>query len=166
MTKAKKAKQFRYSLDALLKVRGIREEQEKEKFKESERRLIEERRKEEEIKVFEKEKYEELKGMMSGGAALPDVQQIVMRKAHLEKVRETLATQEEAVKTAEIKKEDQRKQMVLAMVEKKIIDKDKSKTRRAWRKIMDKEEGKFLDDIAVIGYENRSRKKKEEDGTL
>jgi flagellar FliJ protein len=166
VTKAKKGKRFRYSLDSLLKVRGIREEQEKDKFKESERRLIEEQRKEDEIKAFEKEKYEELKGMMSGGAALPDVQRIMMRKAHLEKVREQLATQGEAVKVAETKKEDQRKQMVLAMIEKKIIDKDKTKTRLAWRKIMNKEEGKFLDDIAVIGYENRSRKKKEEEGTL
>jgi hypothetical protein len=29
---------------------------------------------------------------------------------------------------------------------------------------MNKEEGKFLDDIAVIGYESRMRKKKEEEG--
>ncbi len=166
MTKAKKGKRFRYSLDSLLKVRGIREEQEKDKFQAAERQLVEEKRKEEEIKRFEKEKYDELKGMMTGGAALPDVQQIMMRKAHLEKVREQLATQEEAVKTAETKKEDQRKQMVLAMVEKKIIEKDKGKTKLAWRKMMNKEDGKFLDEIAVIGYENRSRKKKEEAGEL
>jgi hypothetical protein len=164
VTKAKKGKRFRYSLDALLKVRGIREEQEKDKFKEAERRLIEEKRKEEEIKTFETKKYEELKGMMAGGAALPDVQQIMMRKAHLEKVREQLATQEEAVKTAVTKKEVQRQSMVLAMVEKKIIEKDKGKTRIAWKKMMNKEEGKFLDDIAVIGYESRMRKKKEEEG--
>jgi flagellar protein FliJ len=166
VTKAKKGKRFRYSLDSLLKVRGIREEQEKDKFQAAERQLVEEKRKEEEIKRFEKEKYDELKGMMTGGAALPDVQQIMMRKAHLEKVREQLATQEEAVKTAETKKEDQRKQMVLAMVEKKIIEKDKGKTKLAWRKMMNKEDGKFLDEIAVIGYENRSRKKKEEAGEL
>ena len=166
MTKAKKGKRFRYSLDSLLKVRGIREGQAQDKFKESERLLIEEKRKEEEIKIFEKEKYEELKGMMTGGAALPDVQQIMMRKAHLEKVRETLATQQEAVKNAETKKEENRQLMVLAMVEKKIIEKDKSKTRLAWRKIMNKEDGKFLDEIAVIGYESRSRKKKEDAGEL
>jgi flagellar protein FliJ len=166
VTKAKKGKRFRYSLDSLLKVRGIREEQEKDKFKESERRVLEEKRKEEEIKVFEKEKYDQLKGMMAAGAALPDVQQIMMRKAHLEKVREQLVTQEEAVKTAETQKEDQRKQMVLAMIEKKIIEKDKGKTRIAWKKMMNKEDGKFLDEIAVIGYENRSRKKKEEAGEL
>jgi len=166
VTQAKKGKRFRYSLDSLLKVRGIREGQAQDKFKEAERLLLEEKRKEEEIKVFEKEKYEELKGMMTGGAALPDVQQIMMRKAHLEKVRETLAAQEEAVKAAETKKEENRQLMVLAMIEKKIIEKDKSKTRLAWKKIMNKEDGKFLDEIAVIGYESRSRKKKEEAGEL
>jgi len=166
VTKAKKGKRFRYSLDSLLKVRGIREGQAQDKFKESERLLLEEKRKEDEIKAFEKEKYDELKGMMTGGAALPDVQTIMMRKAHLEKVRETLATQQEAVKAAETKKEENRQLMVLAMVEKKIIEKDKSKTRLAWRKMMNKEDGKFLDEIAVIGYESRSRKKKEEAGEL
>ena len=46
------------------------------------------------------------------------------------------------------------------MVEKleKQSKKDKEKTKEAWKKIMDKEDGKFLDEMAVLGFDRKKRK--------
>ena len=43
--------------------------------------------------------------------------------------------------------------------EEKVIEKDKEKTREAWVELMKKEDTKFLDEIAIIGFENKKRKK-------
>ncbi|NBV83224.1 hypothetical protein EBR57_03780, partial [bacterium] len=80
--------------------------------------------------------------------------------AHLETIREQVIQQEERTKTAEAKKEEMRLELIATVRNRKIIEKDKQKTRDSWRKIMTKEDNKFLDDIAVIGFENKSRARK------
>ena len=120
----------------------------------------EELKREAEIKAFETEKYQELRDLMSGKTAHTDVQMVMMRKAHLETIREQVIQQEERTKTAEAKKEEMRLELIATVRNRKIIEKDKQKTRDSWRKIMTKEDNKFLDDIAVIGFENKSRARK------
>ena len=44
---------------------------------------------------------------------------------------------------------------------KQVIESDKDKTRWAWKKLMDKESDKFLDDIASVGFEKKRREKME-----
>ncbi|NBV41853.1 hypothetical protein EBR96_03690 [bacterium] len=163
MSKATKGKRFRYSLETLLKVRLIREKQAQEAFQKAEQAHLDEIRKEQEIKAFQEQKYEELRDIMSGKTPTTDVQQVMMRKAHLENVKEQVAEQEARTKQAEEKKEEQRLKLIGTIRDRKIIEKDKQKTRDSWRKIMTKEDNKFLDDIAVIGFENKSRAKKAEE---
>lgn len=156
MIKAKKSKRFRYNLATVLKVREIREKQAQEAFNEAEKALAEEERKEKEIKEFQAGKYLELREMMQSGK-IGDMQEIMLRKAHLERLKEQVARQVEAREKAEKVVEEKREDLIKAVKEKKIMEKDKEKKREAWRKLMDKEEGKFLDDISGVGFERKRR---------
>ena len=49
-----------------------------------------------------------------------------------------------------------------AMKDKKILEEDKEKKPDMWKKLMKKEEMKFLDEIASIGFANRTRNEQEE----
>jgi hypothetical protein len=166
MSTPKKSKRFNYSLQTVLKVREIREKQEQEKFKEAEKVLQEEIKKEKEIKDFQNAKYNELTNIMSGKDGHTDLQNVIMRKSHLEVVKEQVLQQEKVKEEAEEKKEDQRKNVVKAVKDTKIIEKDKENKRKVWKKIMDKEEGKFLDDISAVAYEKKRRDALEEAGEL
>jgi flagellar export protein FliJ len=163
MSQARKSKRFRYQLETLLKVRTIREKQAQEAFQKAEQAHLEEVEKEKKIKDFESEKYEELRDLMSGKQSLTDVQMVMMRKAHLEVLHTQVIQQEERTRQAEELKEQKRLELITTVRNRKIIEKDREKTRESWRKLMDKEAGKFLDDIAVIGFENKSRLKRDND---
>jgi len=162
MAKPKKSKRFNYNLESVLRVREIHEKQEQEKFLEATKRFEDEEKKEHEIKDFQSKKYHELRTIMDAGSKISDFQQILMRKTHLDIVKEQVDEQTRVKDEAERLKEDQRLNLVKAVVQKKIIDKDKSKKKEVWRKLMDKEQGKFLDEIATIGFVRKQREQSEE----
>lgn len=165
MSKPRKGKRFRYQLETLLKVRDIWETQQKEVFQAAEKKVVEEQEKEEEIKVEETQQYNTLVSEMKGEAGEPaDVQKIMMRKAHLETLAKQLTEQQQVVKDAEEDREKEKKELVKKMLDKKIMEIDKDKTRDAWKKLMDKEAGKFLDDISAVGFEKKRRLAAEEEG--
>jgi len=163
MSKAKKSKRFVYQLDSLLKVREIRETQAKDAYSEAEKHYQAELKKERDLLDERVANFVALRELMSEGA-LDKMQHILMRKAHIEVLKEKIEAQQKVREEAEKKVEEAREKLAAAMKEKKIIEKDKEKTREAWRKLMDKEEGKFLDEIATIGFTRRKRKKVEEEG--
>ena len=149
--KAKKSKRFVYALDMLLKVRKIREKKAQEAYSQSLMALEEEKKKEEELKVFQNQSYQELYHLIASGE-IKDVSEINRRKAHLEvlkvKVDEQIQKRIEAEKVCEEKKE----LLVQALKDRKIIEKDKEHKREAWKKLMDVESGKFLDDISSVKF--------------
>ncbi len=162
MSKAKKSKVFKYKLDTVLRVREIREKQEQEKFQIAEKKYFEEMQKEEKIKAFQKEKYGELRNIIEPGNVISDFHEILMRKGHLEIVKEQVLEQEKQRQEAERLKDEQRKQLIKAALDKKIMEKDKDKTRNSWKKIMDKEETKFFDDISSIRFNQQKRNAEEQ----
>ena len=157
MAKPKKGKKFTYNLDAVLKVREIREKQEQEKFQEAERKYLEEKKKEADIKNFQQEKYSELRNLMGTGSKISNFQQVLMRKSHLDIVKTQVEDQERAREEADQLKEDQRQQLIKAVKDKKIMEKDREKKQTAWKKFMDKEDVKFMDDISTIGFDRKRR---------
>lgn len=159
MAQPKKGSRFLYNLEAVLKVRNIREIQEQEKFNEANRKLLEEKRKEKEIKDFQAQKYFELRQIMSEIST--NVNQIMAHKVHLEIVAEKVIQQVKKREEAEEKKEEQRQKLIKAVKDKRIIETDKDKKRVAWRKLMDKEDSKFLDDIATAKFVHTSMEKAE-----
>ncbi|MFC1770513.1 hypothetical protein ACFLZV_01370 [Candidatus Margulisiibacteriota bacterium] len=164
MAAPKKSNKFQYSLETVLKVREIRKTQEQERLRAAERKLMEEKRKEEEIKIFQSEKYSELRNIMTGEQGETDLNEVMLRKAHLEVVKEQVAKQVKAREEADKKKEEQRVKVVEAVKQKKIIETDKEHKRVIWRKMMDKEEGKFLDDIATVAFTKKKMEREEEEG--
>ena len=88
---------------------------------------------------------------------MTNLNEITLRKHHLDVLKEKIIEQKEAVKQAEEKKEEQRLALIKATMDKKIIEKDKEKKKLAWKKLMEKEDNKFLDDISSIGFEMKRR---------
>jgi len=157
MSKPKKARRFVYQLESLLKVRGIRKKQEQDKFKKAEQKLKEEIQKEEALIAQEQAVYADLMAKMSSDR-FPGMHFIQQRKAYLEAMKVKISEQSEKRMAAQTACDKQREALIKAVKEEKVIKKDKEKTREAWVKLMAKEEGKFLDEIAVIGFENQRRK--------
>ncbi|MDA1353680.1 MAG: flagellar FliJ family protein [bacterium] len=156
--KPEKSKRFKYNLASVLKFRNIREEQEREKYSEAQRKLEEEERKEKELKDQQASEYAELKEHMSGGHTL-NFDKIQMRRGHLDTLKVKVTDQEKATEVAEEHKIEKHKDLVKAVKDRKILDKDKEKKNELWRKLMIKEENKFLDEIAGIGMERKRREK-------
>ena len=155
MSKPRKSKRYEYNLKSVLKVRLIHEKQEQDKFTEAVRRVEKEQKKEKELIDLQQASYLKLRELMSG--VMTNLNEITLRKHHLDVLKEKIIEQKEAVKQAEEKKEEQRLALIKATMDKKIIEKDKEKKKLAWKKLMEKEDNKFLDDISSIGFEMKRR---------
>lgn len=157
MSEPKKSKRFNYNLESVLKVRAIREKQQQEKFAQAEKEYIEEQKKEEEIKEFQRQKYSELRTLISPGKPIENFQEVLMRKSHLEILKDKVIEQEKSREVAEEKKEQERDTLVKAAMNRQIMEKDKDNKKDSWRKLMDKEDSKFLDEIATIRHDPKKR---------
>ena len=162
MAKApKKSKRFVYNLQSALNFRELRESQEQEKFNEAERKYNQELEKETQLKEQEKAEQAALLDEISEGKTL-DFQQVMMRKAHLEQLKVEIEEQIKVREEAEKEMELQREVLIQAMKDRKILEEDKEKKREMWRDIMKKEEMKFLDEIASIGFIRKTRDAEDE----
>ena len=151
MAKAKKSKRFTYNLKTVLKYREIKENQAQDTFNKAQEKFNQEKKKEEELKENQRQKYAELANQMSAGQEV-NLQQIFMRKTHLEVLKEEVIQQVQVREEAQEHKEEKRQDLIAAIKDKKILEKDKEKKREEWKKLMQKEENKFLDDISSIGF--------------
>jgi flagellar FliJ protein len=149
MAKRIKKGKFRYNLETVLKVKHIREMQEKEKFAIAQRKADEERRLAEALKQFENTKLTELRAKFEAGQKISDFSEILMRRSHLDKVKKDIVVQDKKKVEAESLLQKQRDELVRAVKDKKVFEKDKDHKKDEWRKVMDKAEGEFLDEIAT-----------------
>ena len=156
----KKSKRFKYSLQVALNFRELKETQEQEKFNVAEKKYKKELDEEHRLKNQEQLEHSDLVGHISEGKTI-DFQQVMMRKAHLEQLKEEIIQQVDVREKAEEDKDVQREVLIKAMKDKKILEEDKEKKREEWKKVMKKEEMKFLDEIATIGFSKKQREEKE-----
>ena len=157
MSKPKKSRRFDYNLESVLRIRNVQEKMEQDKYAHANQKYIQEQQKEEEIKLFQREKYDELKSILDGGQKISNFQHVLMRKSHLDIVKEQVEEQERVRVEAEEKKEEQRAELIKAGQKRQVLDKDKSKKRESWKKLMDREQVKVMDDITSS---REARKKK------
>ena len=149
MKKPKKSKRFQYNLKTVLKVREIYERIEKEKFAEAQRKYLEELEEEKRMKAYEMQQQRTLKQNLTGSI---DFASVLHRQQFLKKYKGDVIEQENKTKEADQRKEEQRERLVKSMKDRKILDKDKEHKRQAWVKLMNREETKFLDEIATAKY--------------
>jgi len=148
MAKHKPGKRFKYDLEAVLKVRAIKEKKEQEKFADKKRSYMTEKEREEAIKEDKLNKEDELRGVFRRGA-ISDFAKVLRRKSHLDVLRDDLDKQVERVLEASKQLEEQRAQLVESMKDKKVIEKHKEKKLDEYKKIMQDLELKFMDEIAT-----------------
>ncbi|HVN67403.1 MAG TPA: flagellar FliJ family protein [Candidatus Sulfotelmatobacter sp.] len=153
MAAPKPGKKFQYDLNSVLKVRGIREKREQEKFAEKNREFLEQKRKEEEIKREKRGKEAELRDVFNKGP-ISNFEKVLRRKAHLEVLKDNLDDQVEKVIEASKNLEEQRARLVAAMKDKKIMEKHRERKLDEYNKVMQSLEMKFLDEIATQRFEH------------
>lgn len=145
---SKSDRTFKYGLESVLKVRGIKEKQEKEVFAKKQKEYFEEKMKEEQLEEEKKEKQEELKGIVKRGP-ITDFEKVLRRHAHLGVLKKDVDDQ--IIKVIEATKilEEQRAKLIDAMKDKKIMEKNKENRLKQYKEIMKQLEINFLDEIAT-----------------
>lgn len=159
MARKQKPGRFKYRLETVLKVRGIKEKKEQEKFAEKKRDYIQEKKTEEAIEKDKGDKRDELKGIMEKGP-ISDFAKVLRRRAHLGKLKEDLDKQIERVIEASRILEEQRGKLIKSMKEKKIIEKDKENRFDDYKKMMQDLEIKFIDEIATERFKHEGEEDK------
>ena len=157
MARKVKAGKFKYGLETVLKVRGIREKKEQEKFAEKNREYLTEKEREDALKNEKKNQEEILRTTFKKGP-ISDFGKVMRRQSHLGVLKEDIEKQVEKVIAASKKLEKQRELLVTAMKDKKIMEKDKDNTRKKHTKLMQDLELKFLDEIATQRFHREHRK--------
>ena len=159
MARKVKAGKFKYNLATVLKVRGIREKKEQEKFAEKKREYLKEKEAEEKLRGKKRKEEDEIRQVFRRGP-ISDFEKVMRKHSHLGILKKDIETQvEKVIETSKIL-EDQREKLVTAMKDKKIIEKDKQKTLEKYTKLMQDLELKFLDEIATQRF---TREHKQED---
>jgi len=148
MAREQKPDKFKYSLDTVLRVRGIKERKEKEKFAEKEREYLTEKQKEEQLEEEKKEKEGELKHIIKKGP-ISQFEKVLRRHAHLGVLKKDIDDQVEKVIDASKRLESQRSKLIESMKDRKIIEKDKEHRLDDYKDMMKDLEIKFLDEIAT-----------------
>ena len=161
MSKPNKGKRFVYSLQTLLKVRKIKERQQQDKFNEAEKKLQEEQLKEELIKKEQAEHLAYVHELLSS-KELPQLSVIQMHQIHVKTMQEKVKAQQEEVVKSEENRDKEREELIQKTKEKRIIEIDRDKTRVAWKKMMDKLDSQFLDELASIKFASKMLAEQEE----
>ena len=159
MKKPKKSRKFEYNLKVVLKVREIYEKLEKEKFAEAQRKYLEELEMERKMKDYEMQQQRTLKGSLQGSI---DFANIMHRQNFLKKYKQDVVEQEGKTKEADQRKEEQRERLVKSMKDRKILEKDREHKKDAWKRLMDREATKFLDDIATAKHIQKMNERQRE----
>lgn len=157
MARVIKPGKFKYPLETVLKVRGIKERKEQEKFAEKKREYIKEKEREEQLERERVEKQKELRRIIKRGP-ISDFERVLRRKAHLGVVKERLDEQIEKVIEASQRLESQRAKLLESMKDRKIIEKDKEHYFDEYQELMKGLEVKFLDEIATLRYKHKETK--------
>jgi len=158
MRKQKKSKVFKYNLQTVLKVREIFEKQEQEKYVRAQKELEKEQEREKTLKDQKSTHENELASRLIG--EMTNFTSVMSRHEHLKKIKIDVDKQVEVREETELKKEEQQKRLVQAVKDRKILEKDKDNKQKEWKKIMNREEIKFLSDIANTTFARRQMEEK------
>jgi len=148
MAREQKPGKFKYDLETVLKVRGIKERKERERFAEKQREYMTEKEKEERLEEEKREKEGELKHIIKKGP-ISEFEKVMRRHAHLGVLRKDVDDQIEKVIESSKKLEDQRSKLIDSMKDRKIIEKNKEHRLDEYKEMMKQLEIKFLDEIAT-----------------
>ena len=148
MAREQKPGKFKYTLETVLRVRGIKERREKEKFADKQKEYLTEKEKEELLEEEKKAKEGELKHIIKKGP-ISQFEKVLRRHAHLGVLKRDIDEQIEKVIDASKRLEDQRSKLIESMKDRKIIERDKGHKLEDYDEMMKNLEIKFLDEIAT-----------------
>lgn len=147
MSKVKKSKRFKYNLASALRVRIIRETLQKEEVTKAKRKVEEEKQKLKTIQDDQQIEHDKIMEMYTGKLAL-DLSEVKLRKFRMEQLKVKEDEQQIAVDQAVANVTEEEKKLIKAVKDRKILEKDREKKQKLWKRLMEKEDTKFLDDIS------------------
>jgi len=114
-----------------------------------------EKEREEAIARDKKNKEEDLRNVFKRGP-ISDFSKVLNRKAHLEVLKDDLEKQiEKVIETSRVL-EEQRAKLIVAMKDKKIMEKHRERKVEEYNKLMLQLETKFLDEIATERFKQEN----------
>lgn len=163
MVRQPKPGKFEYSLETVLKVRNIRERQEKEKFATAQKKYFEEHDKTQKLIKEQRDRQDDIVATYKKGK-IDDFGAVLRRHIHLEDLGERRDKQAGVEHEAEKKRDDQRGVLIEKMKDRKVIEKDKDHKKEEHKELMDGLEAKFFDEIGSTTFtrEKIAREEKEE----
>lgn len=147
-------KKFQFKLETVLKVKEKKEEQLKRELMKLQAMKIEQ---EQILKLIEQEKNGAMKDKAREKGAGTDIMSIVLFEKYLNSLRLQISITEKNIKELENLSDEKRTEVVEASREKKIFEKLKEKHRDIFNKIVENNEQKQLDEIAVSKYNRKEQ---------
>lgn len=155
-----KLKKFKYKLQSILEIKKKKEEEEKEKLAKLFRKLAEEEQKLDDLKSQESLTREELRKAQIKGNV--DLNKVKMHHAYLKKLENLIINQQIYIKEVEAEIERQRNALIKATQEKKTYEKLKEKHLERFIEEAEKEERKFIDELATMRHHRLMRAETDE----
>lgn len=147
-------KKFQFKFETVLKVKEKKEEQLKRELMKLQAMKIEQ---EQILKLIDNEKNKAMKDKAMEKGAGTDIMYIVLFEQYLNSLRAQITRTENNIKELGRLSDDKRMEVVEASREKKIFDKLKDKHRIVFNKIVENNEQKQLDEIAVSKYNRKEQ---------
>jgi len=152
-------KPFKYKLQSILNIKEKIEEEEKEKLS----KLLFEKANEEAVLQHLKDRkfqsQEEMKAKQLQGAM--DMEELKRYEAHLKKMEFLIQNQVLRIRELDMKIEQQRQVVIKATQERKMFDKLKEKHKDRFMVEQDREERKFIDELAISRFQRDKGEKQE-----
>ncbi len=160
-------KKFQFRLESLRRLRAAREEERKRTFAAAVKFYRKELERLEELKDRERKAREELAERLASGSVR---EEILGLRDFLEGMAVSIKSQEDRVEEARVRMEEERRLLVEATRERKVVDKLHERALMRYRYEVSREEQGFLDEVAgvrfVVGesliYEGRHLRKEED----
>ena len=147
MSQSGKKKRFHYRLESVLTARETKKKHQQAALSNAQRIQAEAQRKETEAKAYQAEKYAELRTELDAGATI-NFSSLILRKAHLERLEKIVNEHVEKRKNADTVVLSEQEKLVACTQAEKIIQKDKDNRRKLWKRAVQREEMKTIDEIA------------------
>lgn len=142
-------RKFQFRLESLRRLRAAREEERKRAFAEAAKVYREELEKLQELKMKERRARDELAVRLASGSTR---EEILVLRDFLEGTAVSIKCQQERVKEARVRMEEERRLLVEASRERKVVDKLHERALERYRYEAAREEQGFLDEVAGVQF--------------
>ena len=141
--------QFRFRFGTVLRVRELRENTKQKEYASQQSRFLDEQNKLKDIREEKNHNKEEIQKSLTGQL---HVDVLKISNQYGLKLEDDEKKQADTVSQEVLELAKKRSELVKVSRERRIIERIQERDFKEYRKLLDREETKFLDDVAAVGY--------------